>query len=62
MDATDRAYPRRADKTADHGAAWAIEAERLGGTGLWERALELQRRGEVVDPALLQAARSLDRV
>jgi len=61
-DPTARAYPRRADKSADHRAAWAIEAERLGGAGLWERAVELQRQGEVVDPVRLLPPRSLETV
>jgi hypothetical protein len=61
-DPTARAYPRRADKSADHRAAWAIEAERLGGAGLWERAVELQRRGQVVDPVRLLAPQALETV
>ncbi|MFD0351890.1 winged helix-turn-helix domain-containing protein [Kitasatospora aburaviensis] len=60
-DPTARAYPQIAETTddgrlvlrADHQRAWAIEAERLGAAGLWERAVQLQDQDQVVDPPRL---------
>ncbi|MFF4291025.1 hypothetical protein ACFY0R_37880 [Streptomyces sp. NPDC001633] len=58
-DPYDRAFPRRPGEggddlgEADHDTAFAIEAARIGAARLASEAMELARRGEVVDPAHL---------
>lgn len=65
MDPYARRYPRHPHHTtrrlgtgrADHRTAWEIEAQRIDAAGLLGEACELERRGEVVDPATLGRSR-----
>ncbi|WP_328643892.1 hypothetical protein [Streptomyces canus] len=61
MDPYERRYPRHPHHStrrtgtgrADHRTAWEIEAQRIGAAELLAEACEIERRGEVVDPAHL---------
>ncbi|MFF7176868.1 hypothetical protein [Streptomyces pseudovenezuelae] len=66
MDPYERRYPRHPHHStrrtgagrADHRTAWEIEAQRIGAADLLAEACEIERRGDVVDPA--QLGRSAD--
>lgn len=64
MDPYERRYPRHPHHStrrtgtgrADHRTAWEIEAQRIGAADLLTEACEIERRGDVVDPAQLGRA------